>query len=114
MEIEREIVVPATREEAWSALTDPDELREWYANDVELEPEPGGEVAFRWESGEERHGVVEEIEELERVVLRFDDDGVVELRLEDVDGGTLVHVRESAPSFGVAVELLAQAAWAIA
>ena len=114
MQIEREIVLPATRAEAWSALTDAAELREWYANDVELEALPGGAAVFRWGNGEERRGIVEAIEELERVVLRFDDDGVVELALEDADAGTLVRVRETAPSFGVALALHACAAWAIA
>lgn len=114
MEIEREIVLPATREEAWSALTEADELREWYANDVELVALPGEAAVFRWDDGEERRGVVEAVEELERLVLRFEDDGVVELALEDVEEGTLVRVRETAPSFGVALGLLACTAWATA
>jgi uncharacterized protein YndB with AHSA1/START domain len=111
MEIEREIVLPATREEAWSALTEPDELREWFANDVELEAVPGGDAVFRWDNGEERRAVVESVEEHERLVLHFEDDGYVELELEDAIGGTLVRVRESAPTFGVALEIQA-CAWA--
>lgn len=114
MEIVREIVLPATREDAWSALTDPDELREWFANDVELDAVPGGAAVFRWENGEERQGVVEELEELERLVFRFDDDGRVELALEDVDTGTRLRVRETSPIFAVALELWAVAAWATA
>jgi len=112
MEIEREIVLPATREEAWSALTEPDELREWFANDVELEAIPGGDAVFRWDNGEERRAVVESVEEQERLVLHFDDDGYVELALEDAVGGTLVRVRETAPTFGVALEIQACFAWA--
>ena len=49
MEIEREIVLPVTREEAWEALTEPEQLEEWFANDVELDPTPGGEGVFHWE-----------------------------------------------------------------
>lgn len=114
MKIEREIVLPTTREEAWSALTEAEELQEWFANDVELDAVPGGDATFRWENGEERHAVVEAVDELERVVFHFDDDGRVELALEDAVGGTLVRVRETAPSFGVALELHACAAWATA
>ena len=65
-------------------------------------------------NGEERRAVVESIEEQERLVLHFDDDGYVELALEDVLGGTLVRVRETAPSFGVALEMQACVAWATA
>lgn len=114
MTIEREIVLPTTREEAWSALTDAEELREWFANDVELEAVPGGEAVFRWANGEERHAIVEAVDELERVVFHFDDDGTVELALEDATDGTLVRVRETAPTFGVALEFHAYAAWATA
>lgn len=114
MKIEREIILPTTREEAWSALTEAEELREWFANDVELEAVPGGDAVFRWDNGEERHAVVEAVDELERVVFHFDDHGTVELALEDAVGGTLVRVRETAPTFGIALELHAYAAWAIA
>ena len=76
MEIEREIVLPVPREEAWEALTEPEQLEEWFANDVELDPRPGGEGVFDWDDGEVRRAVVETVEEEERLVLRWDDDGV--------------------------------------
>ena len=104
MEIEREIVLPVTREEAWEALTEPEQLEEWFANDVELDPTPG----------EIRRAVVETVESQERLVLRWEDDGVVELELGDHPDGTRVHVRETAPEWGVALELHASAAWATA
>ena len=46
MQIEREIVLPIPREEAWEALTEPERLEEWFANDVELDAVPGGEGVF--------------------------------------------------------------------
>ena len=112
MEIEREIVLPVPREEAWDALTVAEQLEEWFANDVELDATPGGRGVFEWDNGEVRHAVVESIDELERLVLRWDDDGVVELELGDHPDGTSVHVRETAPDWGVALEMLASAAWA--
>src|SRR5688572_14443486 len=62
VEVTREVVLDAPVEEVWSALTEPERLEEWFANDVELELEPGGEGTFRWDDGEERHAVVEEVD----------------------------------------------------
>ena len=69
---------------------------------------------FRWDDGEVRHAVVETFEEPERLVLRWEDDGRVELELGEHPAGTRVHVRETAPEWGVALELRASAAWATA
>jgi uncharacterized protein YndB with AHSA1/START domain len=114
MEILREVVLPVTREEAWEALTDSERLGEWFANDVELDPTPGGTGVFRWDNGEERHATVEVADEGELLVLQWGDAGRVELSLEDDPSGTLVRVRETAPEWGIALELEACAAWAIA
>ena len=61
---------------------------------------------FRWDNGETREAIVESVEEGERIVLRFDDDGVVDLRVVATDGGSLVEVRESAPSWSTAIEFM--------
>lgn len=114
MQIEREIVLPVPREEAWEAVTDEERLEEWFANEVELDATPGGEGVFEWENGEVRRAVVVTVEEQERLVLRWDDDGVVELELTEHPDGTRIHVRETAPDWGVALELHASAAWATA
>ena len=58
MEVTREIVFPASPDEVWQALTDADELEQWFANDVELDPQPGGAGVFRWNDGEERSATV--------------------------------------------------------
>ena len=112
MEIERVIVLPVPREAAWDALTEAEQLEEWFANDVELDAIPGGRGVFEWDNGEVRHAVVESIDELERLVLRWDDDGLVELELGDHPDGTRIRVRETAPDWGVALEVRASAAWA--
>ena len=105
MEVEREITIEAPPEEVWEALIEPERLEEWFANDVELDPRPGGEGTFRWDDGEERHAVVREVEEPRRLVLDWDDDGQVVIELEEVDEGTVVHVTETAPDFATALEL---------
>ncbi len=95
MEVTREIVFPAPPDEVWEALTDPDQLEEWFANDVELDAQEGGEGVFRWDNGEERHATVVEAAPGERLVLDWDDEGTVELTLEEVEEGTRLLVRET-------------------
>ena len=114
MQIEREIVLPVPREEAWDALTEAERLEEWFANDVELDATPGGRGVFEWDDGEVRHAVVETVDEPERLVLRWDDDGLVELELTEHPDGTRILVRETAPEWGIALELHASAVWATA
>ncbi len=107
MEVEREVVFPASPEEAWEALTEPERLEEWFANDVELDPRQGGEGTFRWDDGEERHAVVRELEEERRIVLDWDDEGSTTIEPVEVDGGPPVHVVETAPHSAPALELRA-------
>jgi uncharacterized protein YndB with AHSA1/START domain len=109
VEVTREIVFPVPPDEVWEALTDPEQLEEWFANDVELDPREGGEGVFRWDDGEERHATVVEAAPGERLVLDWDDDGTVELTLEEVEEGTRLLVRESTPEFSTALELRALA-----
>ena len=112
MEITREIVLPTTREDAWDALTDPSRLEEWYANEVSLDLREGGAAEFRWADGDVRRGAVETVREEELLVLRWEDDGVVELTLTDAADGTAVHVRETSPEWSTALEITAIASWA--
>lgn len=114
MQIEREIVFPAPPDEVWEALTEPERLEEWFANEVELDPRPGGEGVFRWDDGEERHAVVRELEPQKRLVLEWEDDGEVVLELEEIDGGTRLHVTETSPEWSTALELHAFAWVAVA
>ena len=58
MEIERDIVFPASPAEVWEALTEPERLEEWFASEVSLDARPGGEGVFRWGDGDERRAVV--------------------------------------------------------
>lgn len=106
----REIVFPVAPDEVWEALTDPEQLEEWFANDVELDAQEGGEGVFRWDDGEERRATVVEAAPGERLVLDWDDDdGRVELTLEETEEGTRLFVRESTPQFATALELRALA-----
>ena len=101
--IRKEIVLPATRDDVWEALTDAERLADWFANDVELDLRPGGGAHFRWSNGEERHATVTEVEPEERLSFEWEDDGVVEFTLEDDAEGTRVTVVETAPAWSTAL-----------
>jgi uncharacterized protein YndB with AHSA1/START domain len=120
MEVRRELVVEAEPGEVWDALTDPSRLEEWFANEVELEAEPGGTGVFRWDDGEERYAAVEEVEVGRRFAFRWrdqaGDETVVAFSLDEADVGTRVVVTESATGpqacageWAVALELQALA-----
>ena len=107
--IRREIVLPAPREEVWEALTDPDRLADWFANDVDFDLRPGGGVSFRWSNGEERTATVTEVEPERRLAFEWDDEGEVEFTLDDDVDGTRLTVVETAPAWTTALDLQASA-----
>ncbi|EHN12079.1 hypothetical protein PAI11_10180 [Patulibacter medicamentivorans] len=96
--VRRELLLAADRDTVWSMLADADGLAEWLADEVELDVEPGAEGRLRWDDGEERRAVVEEVADRRRVVLRWWQEGgdpsLVELTLDEVDGGTRLVVVE--------------------
>jgi uncharacterized protein YndB with AHSA1/START domain len=58
--IERRIELPSSVDLAWQALTDPDWLALWLADEIELDPRPGGEAHFQMGT-ETRTGWIEEV-----------------------------------------------------
>jgi uncharacterized protein YndB with AHSA1/START domain len=86
--VEREVVLPVTRERAWELITEPTELEEWLADDVEFEAEVGGRVC-----ADEREGVVEAVDPEERVVFSWGDSRV-EWRLDEAPDGIRFTVTE--------------------
>ena len=112
--VEREVVLPAPVEEVWEAVSEPDELEAWLADDVELELEEGGALEVSWDDGSRRSGTIERVEAPERLSWRWAEDGdatLVEIALEPVEGGTLIRVSEHAlPAGPVASRLTALSA----
>ena len=96
MEVTREVVLEAPLDEVWEALTDPDQLEEWFTED-----------------GEDRELVVEEVERGRRVAYTWDD-GSVEIELEESDDGTRVVVTETGEPGWNAVFTLRSLAYAYA
>jgi uncharacterized protein YndB with AHSA1/START domain len=86
--VTREIVLPVPRERAWELVTEEDELREWLADDVEFEAEEGAPLR-----ADDREGVVELVDDEERIVFRWGESRV-EWRLDDDPGGTRFTVTE--------------------
>jgi uncharacterized protein YndB with AHSA1/START domain len=101
MEVTRELVLPADPDEVWDAVTNPDRLEEWLANDVELDLAPGGDGIFRWETGEVRLAVVEDVEEGRLLRMRWWDEDApagattVAIAIHAVEAGTRVVVTEA-------------------
>ena len=119
MEVRREAVFEADRDEVWHALTDADRLADWFANEVELDLRPGGTGVFRWTDGSVRVAEVEAVEEGERFAFRWrdgangDEESLVELVLDEVDGGTRVTVREQAPAGLQATAVSGEWSWGV-
>jgi uncharacterized protein YndB with AHSA1/START domain len=102
VEVTRELVLAAPCDEVWEALTNPERLEEWFANDVELDL-GSGEGVFRWENGEVRRAVVEEAERDRRLAIRWWDpntadggESEVTFTLDELEDGTRLVVTETA------------------
>jgi uncharacterized protein YndB with AHSA1/START domain len=106
-DVEREVVVPAPVDEVWSALTDPEQLGEWFGAEVEGELGPGDVTTFHFPDGTERRAVVEQMDPPRRLDFRWlpyerDADGVVrerqssrvEIECDDLEDATIVRVVE--------------------
>jgi uncharacterized protein YndB with AHSA1/START domain len=108
--VNREIVLPVPRERAWELVTQPAELETWLADEVEFEPEEGAPVRTE-DGGEVREGMVERVEDEQRIVFTWGE-SVVEWRLEDHPGGTrfLVTERSVGADWGPRLQALAASA----
>ena len=107
--IHREIVLPASREDVWEALTEPERLEDWFANDVDLDLRPGGGASFRWSNGETRTATVTEVDHERRLAFEWDDEGEVAFTLADDEEGTRLTVVETSPEWTAALDLQASA-----
>lgn len=108
---EREELLAAPRERVWAALTEPDQLRQWFGTPTyPLEPGGRGELRFRSDDGSETSEPVEvvAVEPPHRFAFRWrpypvDPDlptasrasTLVELTLADAPGGTRLRIVES-------------------
>ena len=102
--ITRELLLRADPEVVWRAVTDPDLLREWLADEVTLELTPGGAAGFVVD-GEVRSGWVEEVQPPRDGAGRLtfwwqvgdEPASRVAFELTPTSDGTLLRVREARP-----------------
>ncbi len=107
--IRKEIVLPSPREEVWEALTEPERLEDWFANEVELDLREGGGATFRWGNGEERHATITEVDPGRELAFEWEEDGEVRFTLDDDIDGTRLTVVETVPAWTTALDLQASA-----
>ena len=95
----KEVLLPVDADAAWEAITEPDALEAWLADEVSLDLREGGEATFVLDDGEERHAIVEEVAPGERWSFWWwtgDAPGSrVTVELAPAVGGTTVRVTES-------------------
>jgi uncharacterized protein YndB with AHSA1/START domain len=60
--IEREILIDAPIDVVWAVVTEPEHIRGWFSDAVELELRPGGRLALHWEDHGTVDGRVERVE----------------------------------------------------
>jgi uncharacterized protein YndB with AHSA1/START domain len=100
--IERQMTFPATREDVWAAITEPEQISKWFGTETELDLRPGGAGVFRWGELEVRV-TVEEVTPPSRFSYRWEPSRtpsggpttLVEFDLEDIPGGTRLSLVES-------------------
>lgn len=73
--LERQVVIPASPERLWNALTDPASLAAWFGADVEWDLRPGGDARFSEEDGSQRRGVIDAVAPGRSLSFRWWPDG---------------------------------------
>jgi uncharacterized protein YndB with AHSA1/START domain len=102
--IERELILPASLQRVWAALTEADQLAAWFGAQALVDLRPGGLVSFVWDqpgAHVTNSGVIEVVEPPRRFVWRWrtGPEGEpmtrVEFTLEEHPQGTRLRVVES-------------------
>lgn len=86
-------------ESVWAAVSNPADLAEWLGSTVDLDLTPGGRGVVVDDDGTTREVVVTEVRDRERLSWHWWSDGgelsSVELRLDEHDGRTRLHIIEA-------------------
>ena len=103
--IEKEVVIEAPLEVVWRLVTDPEQIRQWFADEAEVELRVGGNGRLRFKSGDSYQLQVEALEPFRRFAFRWvqpegsparaNNTMLVEFMLEPEAGGTRLRVVES-------------------
>ena len=101
--VQREVVLPASRDEVWDAITRPERLGDWFGGEIEIEAVPRGRVSNRAPDGTLRTGFVLSADRPFRLTFWWctqgvgepDDGTQVEFVLLEHPEGTALTVTES-------------------
>lgn len=97
-QVKRETVLDVDADRAWEAISDPDWLERWLADEVELEPVEGTPATFTVD-GDERPGRVERVEEGRGLSFTWEREegrpSLVELELTECVSGIRIEVTET-------------------
>jgi uncharacterized protein YndB with AHSA1/START domain len=103
--IEKEILIEAPVEVVWHLLTEPDQIRQWFADQAEIDLRVGGKGALAFKGNDSYQLQVEAVEPPRRfafrwvrrpgLILRNDNALLVEFILEPENGSTRLRVVES-------------------
>jgi uncharacterized protein YndB with AHSA1/START domain len=69
--IERELILPVSRERVWAALTQPHALTAWFGSTATVDLRPGGALSFAFGGDFATTGVIEVVEPLRRFAFRW-------------------------------------------
>ena len=103
--VEKEILIEAPVEVVWHLLTEPDQIRQWFADKAEIELRVGGKGALAFNGHDSYQLQIEAVEPPRRfafrwvrrpgLILRNDNSLLVEFILEPETGSTRLRVVES-------------------
>lgn len=93
-DVEREVTLPASPDEVWAELIDPDRLGEWFGAEVDGDVSEGEILRFG-----PRRAVVERVEPPRRLVFRWlptsdEPASRVEIDVDEMPDGSIVRVVE--------------------
>jgi len=111
-QVKRETILDVDADRAWEAISDPDWLERWLADEVELEPIEGSPASFTID-GNERPGRVERVDEGRGLSFTWEREAgrpsLVELELTPCISGIRIEVTETDLGSG---PMLSAASWA--
>jgi uncharacterized protein YndB with AHSA1/START domain len=97
-QVKRETILDVDADRAWEAISDPDFLERWLADEVDLEPVEGSPARFTV-NGTERAGRVERVDEGRGLSFTWEREegrpSLVELELTECVSGIRVEVTET-------------------
>ena len=98
--IDRELIVPASLERAFWAVSEPDGWRSWLIEEGEIEPLPDGWLHLKWSMGAKVQVKILETRPNEKIVTEWyapSEPGrtIVTFHVSPRDGGTAIRLIES-------------------